>query len=62
MSFLDWLRGGSRGTTDLPPDSQEERVEIVTESAEAAHAESVGDLEPTAQERRDAEAMRHHGI
>ena len=60
MGLLDWLRGG--GGEERPPDSQEERLDIVSEGREGAGTESVADLEPTAQERRDAEAMRHHGI
>ncbi len=61
MRLIDWLRGGSRGS-DVPRDSQEERLDIVGEEQEAARTESASDLEPTVNERRDAEAMRHHGI
>jgi hypothetical protein len=61
MGLVDWLRGGSRDR-DLPPDSQEERLDAVSEQQQGARTESPADLEPTPDERRDAEAMRHHGI
>ncbi len=61
MGLVDWLRGGSR-ERDLPRDAQEERLDVVSEEQEGARTESPGDLEPTVDEKRDAEAMRHHGI
>ncbi len=61
MGLVDWLRGGSR-ERDLPRDSQEERLDVVGEEREGGRTESPSDLEPTVDERRDAEAMRHHGI
>ena len=59
MGLLDWLRGGGG---ELPPDSQEERVEIRSEETEGAPPELGHDVEPTAEEHRDSEAMRHVGL
>lgn len=58
MGLIDWLRGGRAST---PPDSQEERIEMLNER-DADEPELPETLDEKIALEHDEEAARHRGM